>query len=103
MSVTYPNLRALIAINFVGAVIGGFKESSNIFAMTGGGPEDSTMTVGLHIWYNAFMFLNFGMATAMAWIMGALLIGFTLKQLQILNKLTFRSTTVEAETNGGTA
>lgn len=103
LTVTYPNLRALIAINFVGAVIGGFKESTNIFAMTGGGPEDRTMTVGLHIWYNAFMFLNFGLATAMAWIMGALLVGFTLKQLQILNKLTFRSTAVENETKGGTA
>jgi ABC-type sugar transport system permease subunit len=49
------------------------------------------------------MFLNFGMATAMAWIMGAILVGFTLRQLQILNKLTFRSTAVEAEANGGAA
>jgi ABC-type sugar transport system permease subunit len=89
--VTYPNLKALIIINFVGAVIGGFKESGNIFLMTGGGPEDRTMTVGLYIWYNAFMFLNFGLATAMAWIMGAMLIGFTLTQLRILNKLEFRS------------
>ncbi len=102
-NVTYPNLRALIAISFVGAVIGGFKESGNIFVMTGGGPEDATMTIGLHIWYSAFMFLNFGLATAMAWIMGALLIGFTLKQLQILNKVSFRNSAVEAETKGGQA
>ena len=101
MNVIYPNLKALIIINLVGAVIGGFKESGNIFVMTGGGPEDATMTTGLYIWYNAFMFLNFGLATSMAWIMGALLIGFTLKQLQILNKLQFRSTAVEDETKGG--
>ncbi len=91
VNVTYPNLKALIIINFVGAVIGGFKESGNIFVMTGGGPEDATMTTGLYIWYNAFMFLNFGLATSMAWIMGAMLIGFTLMQLRILNKLQFKA------------
>jgi ABC-type sugar transport system permease subunit len=99
-NVTIPNLKALIIINFVGAVIAGFKEASNIFVMTGGGPKDSTMTIGLQIWYNAYIYLNFGRATAMAWIMGALLIGFTLNQLRILNKLQFRSAAVEAEVRG---
>lgn len=99
-NVTVPNLKALIIINFVGAVIVGFKESSNIFVMTGGGPENATMTVGLEIWYNAFLYLNFGRATAMAWIMGFLLIGFTVHQLRILNRLEFRSTAVEAEVKG---
>ena len=101
INVMYPNLQALIIINLVGAVVGGFKESSNIFLMTGGGPQDVTMTTGLYIWYNAFMFLNFGLSTAMAWIMGAILLGFTLKQLQILNKIQFRNTSVEQEAKGG--
>jgi len=95
--VSYPNLKALIIINFIGAVVAGFKESMNIFVMTGGGPEYATMTTGLYIWYNAFMFLNFGLAAAMAWIMGAMLIGFTLWQLRILDKLQFRSAAVEEE------
>ena len=95
LNVTYPNLKALIVINFIGAVVGGFKASGNIFVMTGGGPEDATMTTGLYIWYNAFMFLNFGLSTAMAWIMGALLIGFTLTQLRILDRLQFRNVAVE--------
>ncbi len=102
LHVTYPNLKALIFINFIGAVVAGFKESGNIFVMTGGGPEDATMTTGLYIWYNAFMFLNFGLSSAMAWIMGALLIGFTLTQLRVLNKLQFRSAaTDKAEKEGG--
>jgi len=101
--IMYPNLKALIIINLVGAVIGGFKESGNIFVMTGGGPEDATMTTGLYIWYNAFMFLNFGLATSMAWVMGSLLIGFTLTQLRILNKLQFRNVAVEKTAGGGKA
>ena len=100
-NVTFPNLHALVIINFVGAVIAGFKASSNIFVMTGGGPENATMTIGLEIWYNAFLYLKFGTATAMGWIMGALLIGFTLNQLRILNKLQFRSAAVEEEAAGG--
>ena len=89
--VTVPNLHALIIINFVGAVIAGFKESGNIFVMTGGGPEDRSMVIGLDIWFRAFLYLDFGAATAMGWIMAALLIGFTLHQLRILNRLQFRA------------
>ena len=102
-NVTFPNLNALVIINFVGAVVAGFKASSNIFVMTGGGPENATMTIGLEIWYNAFLYLKFGTATAMGWIMGALLIGFTLNQLRILNKLEFRSVAVEEEAAGARA
>lgn len=91
-NVVFPNLSALILINFVGAVIGAMQSSSNIFVMTGGGPEDVTMTVGLSVWFNAYMFLNFGLATAQAWVLGALLIGFTLYQLRLLNRMQFRTT-----------
>jgi ABC-type sugar transport system permease subunit/ABC-type glycerol-3-phosphate transport system substrate-binding protein len=90
--VVVPNLSALILINFVGAVVGAMQSSSNIFVMTGGGPEDVTMTVGLSIWFNAYMYLNFGLATAQAWILGALLVGFTLYQLRVLNQMQFRTT-----------
>jgi len=46
---------------------------------------------GLHIFYKAYLYLKFGPATAMAWILGFLLIGFTVYQLQILSKLEFRA------------
>jgi len=58
--------------------------------MTAGGPANKTMTLGLDIWYNSFLFLQFGYATAEAWILGAMLIGFTLIQLQVLNKVEFK-------------
>lgn len=89
-NVTVPGIKALIIINFVGAFIGAFQAAQNIFVMTAGGPANKTMTIGLDIWYNSFLFLKFGYATAEAWILGALLIGFTLMQLQILNKIEFK-------------
>jgi len=89
--VVFPHLSALIVINLVGAVVGAMQASQNIFVMTGGGPEDATMTVGLSVWYHAYMFLNFGLATAQAWILGAMLIGFTLYQLRLLRRVQFRA------------
>lgn len=87
--VVFPMLKPLIIINFVGAFIGSFKAMENVFIMTGGGPSNATHVMGLDIWYNAFMYLKFGFATAEAWIMGSLLIGFTMYQLRILKDLKF--------------
>lgn len=87
--VTFPSLKPLIIINLVGAFIGAFKAMENIFVMTGGGPLYRTHTIGLEVWYNAFMYLKFGYATAAAWIMGAMLVGFTLYQLRILRDVRF--------------
>jgi len=46
---------------------------------------------GLEIWYNAFLYLKFGYAVAMAWLLGSLLVGFTVFQLRILSKLQFKT------------
>lgn len=87
--VVFPMLKPLIIINFVGAFIGAFKAMENIFIMTGGGPNYATQVIGLDIWYNAFMYLKFGFATSEAWIMGSMLIGFTMYQLRILKDIRF--------------
>ena len=87
--VTLPTLKPLVLINLVGAVIGTFQATANILVMTAGGPLYSTRTLGLEIWYNAFLFLKFGYATAAAWVMGALLIGFTVYQLRVMKDLRF--------------
>lgn len=88
-SVTLPSLKPLIIINFVGAFIGAFHAMQNIFVMTGGGPVNATHVIGIEIWLSAFAFLKFGYATAVAWILGALLIGFTVYQLRILREVRF--------------
>ncbi len=88
--ITIPYLKPLIVINFIGAFIAVFHSMSDIFAMTGGGPGDETTVLSLLIWYKAFAFLRFGEATAMAWFLGVMLIGFTIYQLRILKKVEFR-------------
>jgi len=86
--ITLPTLYPLIVINFVGAFIGTFHQMQNIFVMTGGAA--GTRVLSLHIWYTAYADLKFGPATATAWILGSMLIGFTAWQLRILKKVEFR-------------
>ena len=85
--ITIPTLKPLIIINFVGATIGAFQSMENILVMTGGTAK--TMVLGLQIWLESYVYLNFGYATAIAWILGSMLIGFTVMQLNILRKVEF--------------
>ncbi len=87
--VTLPTLKPLILINFIGATIGAFQATANILVMTGGGPLYRTQTLGLEIFENAFMYLRFGYATAAAWMMGAMLVGFTVYYLRLLRDMRF--------------
>ncbi|MCS7047903.1 MAG: extracellular solute-binding protein [Verrucomicrobiae bacterium] len=88
-SITLPYLKPLIIINFVGHFIGAFRSWEGIFVMTGGGPSDGTHVLGMEVWYNAFAYLRFGYATAVAWIIGAALVGFTVYQLRVLRNVRF--------------
>lgn len=92
--ITLPSIRMLVRINAIGAFIGAFMSSDMIFAMTGGGPYTpygATEVVGLQLFYTAFLFLKFGIANAMAWVLGFLLLGFTLLQLKNLSRVQFKA------------
>jgi multiple sugar transport system permease protein len=86
---TIPTLMPLIIINLVGATVGAFKIMEPVLVQTGGGPDNATYTIGLEVWYNAFMYLKFGYATAAALLMGMLLIGLTIYQLRVLQNVRF--------------
>ena len=62
-----------------------------ILIMTFGGPNHATYVSGLAIFEKAYMYLRFGTATAMAWILAALLIGFTVLQMKRLSRMEFRT------------
>lgn len=90
--IVFSYLKPLLVINVIGAMTVGFKSADAILAMTGGGPSGTTQVIGYEIWQRSFMLLHFGQATAMAWILGVLLLSFTAYQLRILNKVEFRTT-----------
>jgi multiple sugar transport system permease protein len=89
--VVFPTLKALIIINFVGVFITSWYSATGmVLALTGGGA--GTEVAGLHIWKNAFTYLKMGPAASMAWLLGFMLIGFTVHQLRILSRVEFKTT-----------
>ena len=84
-------MKALIIINFTGAVAASFHGATNILLMTGGGPNGATEVTSILIFFEAFTRLRLGHATAMAWILGSLLIGITVIQLQRLSRMEFKT------------
>lgn len=90
--IVLPRLKFLIVLQFIAAVVASFKGGTeSIMIMTGGGPNGATTIVALEIFFRAFLELDFGMASAMAWIVGALLIVFTAIQLKMLARAEFKA------------
>ncbi|MGB7160282.1 MAG: extracellular solute-binding protein [Tepidisphaeraceae bacterium] len=90
--IVIPRLKYLIVIQFIAAVIGAFKGGTDyILALTGGGPNDATNVLALEVLIRAFFDMHFGIGAAMAWILGAMLVGFTAYQLKMLSRAEFKA------------
>jgi multiple sugar transport system permease protein len=84
-SITLPLLRPVLLFVFVTHIIGSFQIFGQVFILTQGGPGDATRTVVQHLYETAFQnFFHFGAATAMAWVLFAVIVGFSLLQFRLL-------------------
>lgn len=87
--ITLPTLKALIIIQFIATFISASQSAGWILVMTG--MRTSTKVAGLHIFERAYMYLRFGSAVTMAWILGVFLLTFTVQQLKILSRMEFKA------------
>ncbi len=84
-SITVPLLRPVFLFVFVIHIIGSFQIFGQVFIMTQGGPGDATRTVVQHLYETAFQSLfHFGSASAMAWVLFAVILVFSVIQFRIL-------------------
>jgi multiple sugar transport system permease protein len=74
-------------------LIGSFQSADNVLVMTGGGPDYATHVIGLEIFYSAYVYLRFGAAIAIAWILGFLLVGLTMLQMKRISRLSYTAAT----------
>ena len=81
--VTLPLLTPTIFFTLVMGVIGSFQVFTQGFVMTGGGPNNATLFYVLYLYQNAFQFLKMGYASALAWVLFALILTFTLIQMRL--------------------
>ena len=85
LAITLPLLRPVLLFVVVTHVIGSFQLFGQVFVLTGGGPGDATRTVVQHLYETAFQnFFQFGSASAMAWVLFAVILAFSLLQFRLL-------------------
>ena len=84
-AITLPLLRPVFLFVFVTHIIGSFQIFGQVFILTQGGPGDATRTVVQHLYETAFQnFFQFGSASAMAWVLFAVILVFSLLQFRLL-------------------
>jgi multiple sugar transport system permease protein len=64
--ITLPNLRLVLTITSILSFVGNFNNFTLVYALTEGGPVDSTKILPIFIWETAFKFTRFGEAAALA-------------------------------------
>ncbi len=81
--ITIPLLRHTTLFVVVLAIIGSFQVFDQVYVMTAGGPANSTSVIVYYIYQNAFQFFKQGYASAIAYVLFALIFVVTLVQIKI--------------------
>jgi len=82
-NVTIPLLSPYIFFNLIMGLIGTFQIFTQAFIMTQGGPVNSTLFYAYHLFNNAFRYLQMGYASALAWLLFAIIFALTLLQMHL--------------------
>jgi multiple sugar transport system permease protein len=84
--ITLPLLRHTTLFIVVISMISSFQVFDQVYIMTSGGPADSTTVVVYWIYQNAFRFFKQGYASAMAYVLFAIIMIFTLIQMKLAQR-----------------
>ena len=85
VSITVPLIRGAVSFVVVISIIHAFQAFDLVYVLTGGngGPETATYVLGIMLFQHAFGFLEFGYASALAWVIFAILLVLTMVQLRL--------------------
>jgi multiple sugar transport system permease protein len=88
VSITVPLIRGAISFVVVISIIHAFQAFDLVYVLNGanGGPETATYVLGIMLFQHAFSFLEFGYASALAWVMFAILLVLTVLQLRLTRR-----------------
>jgi len=81
--ITWPLLKPTTAFILVVSVIGASQVFAQVYVMTNGGPNNATTTIVHQIFQNAFSYLKMGYASAMAFVLFALIFLLSLITLRL--------------------
>jgi multiple sugar transport system permease protein len=91
--ITVPLIRGAMSFVVVISIIHAFQAFDMVYVLNGanGGPETGTYVLGIMLFQHAFSFLEFGYASALAWVMFAILLVVTMLQLRITRQRSWEA------------
>ncbi|MDJ0384877.1 sugar ABC transporter permease [Streptomyces sp. G-G2] len=84
--VTLPGLRPALLLTAVLSTIGTLQLFDEPYILTGGGPDNATLTIGVYLYQNAFTYFDFGYASAIAYALAVLIGILGLIQFRVLGE-----------------
>jgi multiple sugar transport system permease protein len=87
--VTIPMMSPVIFFNLVIGLIGALQTFTQGYLITQGGPQNSTLFYGLHIYRSAFRDFKMGYAAALSWVLFALVLVLSLFVFRYLGNLVY--------------
>ncbi|MFJ9810459.1 carbohydrate ABC transporter permease [Streptomyces sp. NPDC101158] len=84
--VTLPGLRPALLLTTVLSTIGTLQLFDEPYVLTGGGPDNATLTIGVYLYRNAFTYFDFGYASALAYALTAIIGLLGLVQFRLLGE-----------------
>ncbi len=81
--VVLPQLKPVLVYVAIASSVWAFQLFEEPWILTEGGPANATSTVGIHIYTNGFKFFKLGYASASAYLLAMVILGFALLQLGV--------------------
>ena len=93
-SITVPQLTPIIFFNLVMGLIGAFQIFAQVYILTKGGPNNASQMMVPLLFNEAFSFYHMGYASAISWLLFAVILVFTLIAFRTTRKWVFYETEV---------
>ncbi|MEE1735565.1 sugar ABC transporter permease [Streptomyces sp. BE147] len=86
VSITVPQLRPILLLTVVLSTIGTLQLFDEPYVLTGGGPDNSTLTVTMYLYNNGFKYFDFGYASALAYALALIVAVLGLLQVRLMGE-----------------
>jgi multiple sugar transport system permease protein len=81
--VTIPMISSVNLMAILIIINTSFQTFTQAYIMTNGGPSNATLFYMLHLYNNAFRYFKMGYASALAWVLFAIIVFFTIIQFRL--------------------
>ncbi|MFI6447412.1 carbohydrate ABC transporter permease [Kitasatospora sp. NPDC050543] len=85
-AITIPQLRPILLLTVVLSTIGTLQLFDEPYVLTGGGPDNATLTVTMYLYNNGFKYFGFGYASALAYALALIVSALGVLQVKLMGE-----------------